>query len=103
MGRISAARRRHADLGGIGPGVCNEFRHCLRWNGWVHRYHKRPLDNPNDCDVADEIEAEVVIEGRVNSGSGSCTKKCIPIGGARTTASVATLLAAPARFSMMNG
>jgi hypothetical protein len=47
----------------------------------MHRYQKGPLDNPDDCDVADEIEIEIVIKGGVNSGSSICTKKRIPIGG----------------------
>jgi hypothetical protein len=69
----------------------------------MHCYQKGPLDNPNDGDVADEIEIEVVIESCIDCGSSIRAKKRIAIAGARTTASVAILLAAPGRFSMTNG
>src|SRR5439155_732095 len=46
-----------------------------------HRYQKRPLDERNGCDVADEIEIEVVIEGRVDRGSSIRAKERIAIGG----------------------
>src|SRR5437763_16223801 len=47
----------------------------------MHRYQKRPLDERNGCDVADEIEIELVIEGRVDRGSSIRTKERIAIGG----------------------
>src|SRR5580704_1489193 len=81
MGWISGAGRRHADLARMGFGVGNEFRNRLGRNGWMYRYQKGPLDNPNGCDVADEIEIEVVIEGRVDRGSSIRTKERIAIGG----------------------
>src|SRR5262249_60235037 len=81
MGWTSAASRRHADLAWIGFGVGNEFRNRLGRNGWVHRYQKGPLDDRNGCDVADEIEIEVVIEGRVDCGSSIRTKERIAVSG----------------------
>src|SRR5262249_48253150 len=81
MGWTSAASRRHADLAWIGFGVGNEFRNRLGRNGWVHRYQKGPLDDRNGCDVADEIEIEVVIEGGVDCGSSIRTKERIAVGG----------------------
>src|SRR5215831_3395231 len=65
----------------MGFDVGNEFGNSLGWNGWVHRYQKGPLDDRNGCDVADEIESEVVIEGRVDRGSSIRTKERIAIGG----------------------
>jgi hypothetical protein len=47
----------------------------------MHRYQKGPLDDRNGCDVADEIEIEVVIEGRVDCGSSIRTKERIAVGG----------------------
>src|SRR6516164_11008827 len=81
MGWVSAAGRRHADPAWIGFGVGNEFRNRPGWYGWMHRYQKGPLDNPDDCDVADEIEIEIVIEGCVDRGSSICAKKRIAISG----------------------
>src|SRR5215472_4643761 len=80
MGWTSAASRRHADLARIGFGVGNEFGNGLGWNGWMHRYQKGPLDDRNGCDIADEIEIEVVIEGRIDRGSSIRTKERIAIG-----------------------
>ena len=40
----------------------------------MHRYQKGPLDDRNGCDIADEIEIEVVIEGRIDRGSSIRTK-----------------------------
>src|SRR5262245_14700743 len=81
MGWASASGRRHADLARIGFGVGNEFRNRLGRNRWMHRYQKGPPDNPNDCDVADEIETEVVIESCIDCGSSIRAKKRIAIGG----------------------
>jgi hypothetical protein len=47
----------------------------------MHRYQKGPLDNPNNCDVADEIEIEVVIKSCIDCGSSIRAKKRIAIGG----------------------
>src|SRR5262249_34379763 len=47
---------------------------------WMHRYQKGPLDDRNGCDIADEIEIEVVIEGRIDRGSSIRTKERIAIG-----------------------
>src|SRR5712671_3260937 len=47
----------------------------------MHCYQKGPLDDRNGCDVADEIEIEVVIESRVDRGSSIRTKERIAIGG----------------------
>src|SRR5262252_805212 len=80
MGWVSAAGRRHADLAWIGFGVGNEFRYRLGRNGWMHGYQKGPLDNPNDRDVADEIEIQVVIESCIDCGSSIRAKKRIAIG-----------------------
>src|SRR5215510_13965713 len=46
----------------------------------MHRYQKGPPDDRNGCDVADEIEIEVVIEGRIDRGSSIRTKERIAIG-----------------------
>src|SRR5262245_14613783 len=46
----------------------------------MHRYQKGPLDDRNGCDIADEIEIEVVIEGRIDRGSSIRTKERIAIG-----------------------
>src|SRR5215470_4494114 len=81
MGWTSAASRRNADLAWIGFGVGNEFRNRLGRNGWMHGYQKGPLDNSNDCDVADEIEIEVVIESCIDCGSSIRPKKRIAVGG----------------------
>src|SRR5215472_7960000 len=74
MDQPSVAGRRKIDLVRIGFGVGNEFGNSLGWNGWVHRYQKGPLDDRNGCDVADEIEIEVV-------GSSIRTKERIAVGG----------------------
>src|SRR5438067_3480096 len=81
MGWISGAGRRHADLARIGFGIRNEFRDGLGWNGWMYRHQKGALDKANDCDVADEIEIQVLIESCIDCGSSICTKKRIAIGG----------------------
>src|SRR5262245_33917020 len=47
----------------------------------MHRDQKGSLDDRNGCDVADEIEIEVVIEGRIDRGSSIRTKERITIGG----------------------
>jgi hypothetical protein len=47
----------------------------------MHRYQKGAPDNPNDRNVADEIEIEVSIEGCVDRGSSIGAKKRIAIGG----------------------
>jgi hypothetical protein len=47
----------------------------------MHDHQKGALDNPNDCDIADEIEIEVFIEGCVDCGSSIRTKKRIAISG----------------------
>src|ERR1700751_5947782 len=81
MSWVSGAGRRHADLAWIGFGVGNEFWNRLGRNGWMHRYQKGPLDNPNYCDVADEIEIEVAIKSCVDRSSSIGAKKRIAIGG----------------------
>src|SRR5262249_4315900 len=47
----------------------------------MHRYQKGPMDDRNGCDIANEIEIEVVIEGRIDRGSSIRTKERIAIGG----------------------
>src|SRR6516165_671054 len=47
----------------------------------MHRYQKGALDDRHGCDVADEIEIEVVIEGRVDRCSSIRAKERIAIGG----------------------
>jgi hypothetical protein len=47
----------------------------------MHHHQKGALDNPNDRDIADEIEIEVFIEGCVDCGSSVRTKKRTAIGG----------------------
>ena len=61
---------------------------------------------PNACDwsdVAEEIEIEPVIEGCTSRVATVDQQDRVASAGARATASVAILPAAPARFSMMNG
>src|SRR5262245_20614152 len=66
MGRGADTARRHVDLARIGLGVSDEFGDCLSWHRWIDHYDKGHDNNAGDrCNVADEIEVELVIERRV--------------------------------------
>jgi hypothetical protein len=61
--------RTHVDLARIGFRVGDELRHRFRRYRWVDRHHQRRSADPGDWhNVAQEIEAEIVVEcgiGRV--------------------------------------
>src|SRR5262252_7454922 len=66
MLRAPDAARRHIDLTGIGLGISDQPGNGLRWERRVH--HQDPWSAAQARDrreVADKIEAEVVVQGRV--------------------------------------
>src|SRR6516165_10100025 len=59
--------RPHVDLARIGFGIGDEFGNRLSWNRWIDHHHERPADDACDrCDVTDEVEVELLVEGRVD-------------------------------------
>jgi hypothetical protein len=61
------ARRCHVDLARVGFGVSDELGNCLGWNRWIHHHKVRQPDDARDWrDVADEIEAELFVERRID-------------------------------------
>src|SRR6516164_9286655 len=62
----SDAARAHAELASAGFGIGDKLGNRARWNRWVHNEDKSvPADARDRRDVADEIEAEVVVERRI--------------------------------------
>jgi hypothetical protein len=63
----SVARRSQIDLARIGLGTGDELGNRLSWNRWIDHHHQRPADDTcNRCDVTDEVEVELLVEGRVD-------------------------------------
>src|SRR5207253_9650355 len=61
--RAADTTRRHVDLTGIGFGVSDQFGNGLRWERRMYLQDSRSaVDARNRCDVANEIEAEMVVE-----------------------------------------
>jgi hypothetical protein len=71
---------------------------------WIDHHHQRgDADAGDGCDVADKIELEILVERRVDCVRRIDKQERVAVGGARMTASVAILVAAPARFSTTKG
>src|SRR5215472_12763525 len=101
MGGSSDTARRHGDLARIGLGIGDELGNCLGWNRWMHHYDVRLAVNACDrCDVADEIETELVIERCVDGVPPADDEQRVAV--RRTTASVSILPPPPGRFSTTN-
>src|SRR5262245_32687065 len=67
MGVSSDTAPRHGDLDRLGLGIGDELVNCVGRHRWMHRYGVRLAVNVCDrCDVADEIETELVIERGVD-------------------------------------
>jgi len=57
------ASRRHADLARIGLGISDKFRNGLGGKRWIDHHDKgHPDDSRHRCNVAYEIEIELVVE-----------------------------------------
>ena len=53
----------HVDLARIGFGIGDEFGNRLSWNRWIDHHHERGADDAcNRCDVADEVEVELIVK-----------------------------------------
>src|SRR5215471_208657 len=103
MGWASNGARRNVDFAWISLGISDELGDRLGRNRWMHHHDVGHDNNAGDRrDVADEIEVELVIECRVERVRRSGHKERIAVRERTTTASVAILLPAPGRFSMMN-
>src|SRR5262245_46736317 len=103
MRRRPIAGRCHVDLARIGFGIGDKLRNGPDRDRWMHLHEIRCARNGSDrCNVTDKIEIEISIERRIDDIRRAGQEKRIAIGGARMTASVAMLVPAPGRFSMMN-
>src|SRR5262249_27368575 len=77
-----AADRRIIDLAGIFLRVGDEFGKRLRRNRGVYRQDETQADEPCDrCNVADEIEIEIVVEGGVDGVGGGHDEQGITVRG----------------------
>src|SRR6516164_9116116 len=82
MGWASNYARRNVDLAWISLGISDEVGDRFGRNRWMHQHDVGHDNNGgNRRDVADEIEIEVVIEGRVDCGSSIRTKERIAVSG----------------------
>src|SRR5215831_8295639 len=67
MAGTSDPTRRHGELAGIGLGVSDELGKRLGRNRRVHQHDVGVDDNAGDrCDIANEIETELVVQRRVD-------------------------------------
>jgi hypothetical protein len=63
VGRAAVAGGRHVDPARISLGIANELGNGLGWNRWVHHDDIwLAADGRDRRDVADEIEAELVVK-----------------------------------------
>src|SRR6266436_2422803 len=65
-GALPRSGRRHVDLAWIGLRVGDQFGNGLGWNRWMHKNDHRYANDARDrCDIADEVEIELLVERRV--------------------------------------
>src|SRR5256885_10968485 len=82
MGYGAVASRRHAELAGIGLCIRNELGEGFCWNGWMHLHNVgHTYDARNGCNVANEIETELVVERRVDRVRRTNQEERMPICG----------------------
>src|SRR5262245_63832095 len=67
MDRRADAARSVADLAGIGLHIADELGNGLRRERWIYLHDKGVADDARDrCDVADEVETELIVERGVD-------------------------------------
>src|SRR5438046_2225059 len=72
--------RCHVDLTGVRIGVGDELRDCLGWNRWMHHYDVGlPADACHRCNVAHEIEIELLIKRRVDRVPTADQEECMAV------------------------
>src|SRR4029453_19636193 len=80
MGRGSRAAREHAELTRAGFGVRDQLGDRSRRNRRVHDEDESVAGDACDsCDVTDEIEIELVIEGRIDGVWYATDEERVPI------------------------
>src|SRR6516225_11817923 len=79
MARGTDAARRHADFARIGLGIGDELGDRRGWNRWIDHDLGKADDACDRCDVADEIEIELVVERRVDRTGYRAQQKRIAI------------------------
>jgi len=68
-------------LSRLGLGERDQFRDCLRRNGWVGHHHQRKIDKRRDrCDIAHQIERQRVVERRVDRRGGGEPHQRVAVG-----------------------
>src|SRR5262245_51878808 len=103
VGPGPASGRRHIELVGIGLGVGDQFETRRDRNRRMHLHDQSGAADASDrCNVTEEIEREILEEGRVDRAARRDHDERIASGGDRTTDSMAILPLAPGRLSMMN-
>src|SRR5215831_940472 len=76
MGGRTVTVRRHANLARISLGVGDELGNFLRWYRWMDLHDKRRTGDAGDrCDIADEIEFKLIVEGHVDRVAGEDQKE----------------------------
>src|SRR5256884_3631121 len=97
MARGTDAARRHADLARIGLGIGDELGDRFGWNRWMDYHDLGKADDARDGrDVADKIEIELFVEGRIDRVCRSDQEKRVAIRG-RTHDSLGADIAPSAR------
>src|SRR5262245_27276820 len=80
MGGRTVTVRRHANLARISLGVGDELGNCFHWYRWMDLHDKRRTGDAGDsCNIADEIETKLIVEGRVDRVAGEDQKKRIAV------------------------
>jgi hypothetical protein len=82
MCAASDTNRRHADLAWIGLGVGDELGNRLSRDRWIYRHDIWCADDVSDWrDIAKEIEAELIVERRVDRVRRNDPKERMAVGG----------------------